>query len=163
MGILAPGVDIYSTSFDGKYRKGTGTSSSTAIVAGAAALIRSRYPDLSAEEVVHRLTATAVDKGAPGHDDEYGDGVLDLMAALTADVPPLAASATPSATASPSPSPTAVADESLPGDSPSGMSTSTLLITFAVFLLLAIVIALLVVRRHRGGAGRGGAPPVNSA
>lgn len=163
MGILAPGVDIYSTSLDGKYRKATGTSDSTAIVAGAAALIRSRYPDLSAVEVVHRLTATAVDKGAPGHDDEYGDGVLDLLAALTADVPPLAASATPSATASASPSPTATADEALPGDSASGMSTSTLLLAFAVFLILAIIIALLVVRSHRRGAGRGGTPPPGTA
>ncbi len=87
--IAAPAVDIYSTSYDGKYSKGTGTSSATAIVAGAAALIRSKYPDLPAQEVAHRLTATAVDKGPPGRDDQYGYGVIDLVAALTADVPPL--------------------------------------------------------------------------
>lgn len=157
MGILAPGVDIYSTSINGKYGRGTGTSPSTAIVAGAAALIRSRYPDLSAPEVVHRLTATAVDKGAPGHDEEYGDGVLDLMAALTADVPPLAGSASASAPASAGPSPTATANAA-PGDVPRGMSTNTLLVAFGIFLLLAVVIALLVVRSHRRAAG-GGAPP----
>ncbi|MFG1937311.1 type VII secretion-associated serine protease mycosin [Micromonospora tulbaghiae] len=87
--IVAPAVDIYSTSYDGKYSKGTGTSSATAIVAGAAALIRSKYPNLPAQEVAHRLTATAVDKGPPGRDDQYGYGVIDLVAALTADVPPL--------------------------------------------------------------------------
>nr|WP_244167035.1 S8 family serine peptidase [Micromonospora marina] len=87
--VVAPAVDIYSTSYDGKYSKGTGTSSATAIVAGAAALIRSKYPDLPAQEVAHRLTATAVDKGPPGRDDQYGYGVIDLVAALTADVPPL--------------------------------------------------------------------------
>ncbi|PZF99309.1 S8 family serine peptidase [Micromonospora deserti] len=87
--VVAPAVDIYSTSIDGKYRKGTGTSDSTAIVAGAAALIRSKYPYLPASEVAHRLTATAIDKGPPGRDDEYGYGVVDLVAALTADVPPL--------------------------------------------------------------------------
>ncbi|WBB72843.1 S8 family serine peptidase [Micromonospora sp. WMMD1128] len=87
--VVAPAVDIYSTSFGGKYSKGTGTSSATAIVAGAAALIRSKYPDLPAEEVAHRLTATAIDKGPPGRDDQYGYGVIDLVAALTADVPPL--------------------------------------------------------------------------
>ncbi|WFE96326.1 type VII secretion-associated serine protease mycosin [Micromonospora sp. WMMD987] len=87
--VVAPAVDIYSTSIDGKYRKGTGTSDATAIVAGAAALVRSKYPYLPAAEVVHRLTATAVDKGPPGRDDEYGYGVIDLVAALTADVPPL--------------------------------------------------------------------------
>lgn len=96
--VVAPAVDIYSTSINGGYRKGTGTSDATAIVAGAAALVRSKYPYLPAAEVVHRLTATAVDKGPPGRDDEYGYGVIDLVAALTADVPPLGfegATATP--------------------------------------------------------------------
>ncbi|MEU1751383.1 type VII secretion-associated serine protease mycosin [Micromonospora matsumotoense] len=100
--VVAPAVDIYSTSINGKYRKGTGTSDATAIVAGAAALVRSKYPYLPAAEVVHRLTATAVDKGPPGRDDEYGYGVIDLVAALTADVPPLgfeSPSATPPRTA----------------------------------------------------------------
>ncbi|MGB2568232.1 type VII secretion-associated serine protease mycosin [Micromonospora citrea] len=87
--VAAPAVNIFSTSYDVKYSKGTGTSSATAIVAGAAALIRSKYPHLPAAEVAHRLTATAVDKGPPGRDDEYGYGVIDLVAALTADVPPL--------------------------------------------------------------------------
>ncbi|WP_406046394.1 type VII secretion-associated serine protease mycosin [Micromonospora sp. NBC_00898] len=87
--LAAPAVDIYSTSYEGRYAKGTGTSSATAIVAGAAALIRSKYPNLPAQEVAHRLTATAIDKGPPGRDDEYGYGVIDLVAALTADVPPL--------------------------------------------------------------------------
>lgn len=92
--VVAPAVDIFSTSMDGRYRKGTGTSDSTAIVAGAAALVRAKYPHLPAEEVVHRLTATAVDKGPPGRDDQYGYGVLDLVAALTADVPPLGSEST---------------------------------------------------------------------
>ncbi|MEU9511610.1 S8 family serine peptidase [Micromonospora sp. NPDC048169] len=87
--VVAPAVDIYSTGLNGGYRVGTGTSDATAIVAGAAALIRSKYPNLPAAEVAHRLTATAVDKGPPGRDDQYGYGVIDLVAALTADVPPL--------------------------------------------------------------------------
>ncbi|MEU4367942.1 S8 family serine peptidase [Micromonospora chersina] len=87
--VVAPAVDIYSTGVGGRYRKSSGTSDATAIVAGAAALIRSKYPDLPAQEVAHRLTATAIDKGPPGRDDEYGYGVIDLVAALTADVPPL--------------------------------------------------------------------------
>ncbi|MEU5527347.1 type VII secretion-associated serine protease mycosin [Micromonospora chersina] len=87
--VVAPATDIYSTSISGKYRRGTGTSDATAIVAGAAALVRSKYPNLPAAEVAHRLTATAIDRGAPGRDDEYGYGELDLVAALTADVPPV--------------------------------------------------------------------------
>ena len=87
--IAAPSDDIWSINANGGYRTGTGTSDSAAIVSGAAALIRSRYPDLTAEEVIHRLTATATDKGPPGHDPEYGHGIVNLVAALTADVPPL--------------------------------------------------------------------------
>ncbi|MGN9912011.1 type VII secretion-associated serine protease mycosin [Phytohabitans sp. LJ34] len=102
--ISAPGVEIYSTSYKGLYRKGTGTSDAAAIVSGAVALVRSKYPDLSAREVVHRLTATATDKGAPGRDEQYGYGVLNLVAALTADVPPLtSATNDPSTTAAAAP------------------------------------------------------------
>ncbi len=87
--LAAPATDIFSTSINGNYSKGDGTSGATAIVAGAVALIRARYPSLPADEVVHRLTATAIDKGPPGRDDQYGYGVIDIVAALTADVPPL--------------------------------------------------------------------------
>ncbi|MEV6690086.1 type VII secretion-associated serine protease mycosin [Micromonospora sp. NPDC051196] len=86
--VVAPAVEIFSTGINGKYRVGTGTSGATAIVAGAAALVRAKYPYLPADEVAHRLTATAIDKGPPGRDDQYGYGVIDLVAALTADVPP---------------------------------------------------------------------------
>src|SRR4029453_5982970 len=60
------------------------TSDSTALVAGVAALIRARYPDMSAAEVVDRLTRTATDRGAKGRDDYYGYGQLNPVAALTA-------------------------------------------------------------------------------
>jgi hypothetical protein len=66
--------------------------------------------------VVHRLTATARDAGPAGRDDEYGFGVLDLPAALTADVPPLPATgpsavAAPGATTPRRPAPVAGRDE----------------------------------------------------
>ena len=95
MSSSAPGVNIHSTSLRGRYQVATGTSDAAAIVSGAAALVRSRFPDLPAAEVVHRLTATATDKGAPGWDEQYGYGVLNLVAALTADVPPSAAPSVP--------------------------------------------------------------------
>ncbi|MFI5486527.1 type VII secretion-associated serine protease mycosin [Micromonospora echinaurantiaca] len=143
--VVAPGVDIYSTSRDGRYRKGTGTSDSTAIVAGAVALIRSRFPDLPASEVAHRLTATAVDKGPPGRDDQYGYGVIDLVAALTADVPPLGfGSATASAPATGAPSTTAVAH---PGDDGDRQATVRGWVTLGV--LVAAGTAWALIARHR--------------
>jgi type VII secretion-associated serine protease mycosin len=108
--IAAPAVDIYSTDSlygptSNGYRTGSGTSDATAIIAGAAALVRAKFPKLSAVEVIHRLTATADDKGPPGRDDEYGYGIVNLVSALTADVPPLTPSATPSATEAVQPAP----------------------------------------------------------
>ncbi|SCL61337.1 S8 family serine peptidase [Micromonospora chersina] len=141
--VVAPAVDIYSTGLNGGYRVGTGTSDATAIVAGAAALIRSKYPDLPAQEVAHRLTATAIDKGPPGRDDEYGYGVIDLVAALTADVPPLGFES-PSVTA-----PASTAAHGSSGDN----STARGLATLGV--LLAAGGGYLVWRRRR----RAGDPP----
>ncbi|MBE1488703.1 type VII secretion-associated serine protease mycosin [Plantactinospora soyae] len=99
VGLIAPGEDIATTSRTGEYRSATGTSDSTAIVAGAAALVRAKYPDLSATEVVHRLTATATDQGSPGRDPEYGYGVLNLVKALTADVKPAESAPSPDGSA----------------------------------------------------------------
>ena len=100
--LAAPAVNVMRPSLGHGYGLGTGTSDATAIVAGAAALVRAKYPNLSATEVVHRLTATAIDKGAPGRDDVYGYGIVNLVGALTADVPPLQ-SPTPTAQAQPVP------------------------------------------------------------
>nr|WP_234361685.1 type VII secretion-associated serine protease mycosin [Plantactinospora sp. BB1] len=146
LALSAPGVDIYSTSVNGRYRTGTGTSPSTAIVAGAAALVRSKFPDLSAEEVVHRLTATADDKGTPGRDEEYGYGVLNLVKALTADVPPLEGSANPSASAAPSPTQTQPADNAAPEPENKSNAGSTILIGVLIALVvLGLLVTLLVV------------------
>ncbi|GAB4105662.1 hypothetical protein GCM10028790_46810 [Micromonospora taraxaci] len=143
--VVAPAVDIYSTSLDGKYRKGTGTSDATAIVAGAAALIRSKYPYLPAREVAHRLTATAIDKGPPGRDDEYGYGVIDLVAALTADVPPLGFESV-SAPAGAAPSTAAGGQQ---GDGDSG-ATARGLATLGVILAAGVGWAVVARRRRRG-------------
>ncbi|MBM0232832.1 S8 family serine peptidase [Micromonospora sp. STR1_7] len=143
--VVAPAVDIYSTSYNGKYSKGTGTSSATAIVAGAAALIRSKYPYLPAREVAHRLTATAVDKGPPGRDDEYGYGVIDLVAALTADVPPLGFESV-SAPAGAGVSTTARAGR---GDDADG-ATVRGVVTLAVIVAVGVGWALMARRRRRG-------------
>jgi type VII secretion-associated serine protease mycosin len=104
--LAAPAVDIVGPTRvrpgESGYSSGTGTSDATAIIAGAAALVRSKFPNLSAAEVVHRLTATADDKGPPGRDIEYGYGVVNIVKALTADVPPLQSATATQALPSPS-------------------------------------------------------------
>ncbi|WP_148868482.1 S8 family peptidase [Tenacibaculum adriaticum] len=53
--VFAPGVQIYSTTPDGEYKKFSGTSMASPSTAGVAALIRSYYPQLSASQVKHIL------------------------------------------------------------------------------------------------------------
>lgn len=89
--LAAPAVDVTTTGLEHSYTEASSTSVAAALVGGAAALVRARYPDLSAEEVVHRLVTTAADAGPTGPDDGYGNGVLAVVAALTADVPPMPA------------------------------------------------------------------------
>lgn len=145
--LVAPGVDITSpyTQADGGYFTGYGTSQSTAIVSGAAALVRAKFPQLSAAEVIHRLEATAIDKGAPGRDDQYGYGVLNIMGALTADVPPLQ-------TGGAQPASSAAAGEPVAESSPTEKSSIGPLLwaggAVAVLLVIGLVIAVVAMSRR---------------
>jgi type VII secretion-associated serine protease mycosin len=137
--LAAPGANILTTVLNHGYGYATGTSDSTAIVAGAVALVRSKFPDLSATEVIHRLTATAIDKGLPGRDNLYGYGTVNLVGALTADVPPL--SPNPSASSGGPTSPP-IAQEK---------ATAAWVWLFVALGLLVIVVALgvaLAIRRR---------------
>ncbi len=58
--LFAPGVDIYSTVPDGKYQTLSGTSMASPAVAGAAALIRGYFPELTAPQVRDVLMKTVV-------------------------------------------------------------------------------------------------------
>jgi membrane-anchored mycosin MYCP len=98
VGIGAPGTDVVGFSprddslinaIDGPDNSllvPSGTSFSTAIVSGVAALVRAKYPQLSAHQVINRLQHTAR-APARGVDNQIGYGVVDPVAALTWDVP----------------------------------------------------------------------------
>jgi type VII secretion-associated serine protease mycosin len=143
--LAAPAVDIVSAGIPSQhngYPTTSGTSDATAIIAGAAALVRSRFPQMSAAEVVHRLTATADDKGPPGRDDEYGFGVVNLVKALTADVPPLQPTTT-TAASSPSIGPT-TATEPTPRN-----GTTAVLAWIGVTVIVIAIGVTWAVRRSR--------------
>ena len=92
--VSAPADDVISTFPRSVLQTGfgsaDGSSNSSAIVSGVAALIRSRYPDLNAANVVNRILASSVDRGAPGRDPEFGFGTVDAERALTMDIPQVA-------------------------------------------------------------------------
>ncbi|HEX2398876.1 MAG TPA: S8 family serine peptidase, partial [Mycobacterium sp.] len=99
LGIAAPGENIVSVSNGpgGALANGlpndqlemfpiSGTSYAAAYVSGVAALVRSKFPDLTAAQVMHRITATA--RGAARSPSNLvGAGSVDAVAALTWDVP----------------------------------------------------------------------------
>lgn len=64
-----------------------GTSFSAAYVSGVAALVRARFPQLTAHQVINRILQTAHNPPR-GVDNQVGYGVVDPVAALTFDVPP---------------------------------------------------------------------------
>ena len=63
--VFAPGVDIYSSAPGNKYVTYSGTSMAAPVVAGLAALIRSRYPKLSALQVKEIILASVVKVNHP--------------------------------------------------------------------------------------------------
>ncbi|GAB4583231.1 type VII secretion-associated serine protease mycosin [Nocardia sp. IFM 10818] len=63
-----------------------GTSFAAPYVAGLAALVRAKYPELNAQQVMDRITRTAHGPGK-GRDDRIGYGLIDPLAALTAQLP----------------------------------------------------------------------------
>lgn len=80
--LSAPGSGILSTSHDGSWVFMSGTSMATPHVAGVVALMLATEPGLTPNEVRTRLQATAVDAGSAGHDDSYGWGRVNLLAAM---------------------------------------------------------------------------------
>jgi subtilisin family serine protease len=80
--LVAPGVGVRSTRMGGNYRLVSGTSFSSPIVAGAAALVWSVNPGLRPVSVQQALIESAEDFGAVGKDDSYGHGALNVASAI---------------------------------------------------------------------------------
>ncbi|MFC2036290.1 FG-GAP-like repeat-containing protein, partial [Chloroflexota bacterium] len=59
-----------------------GTSMACPLAAGVAALILEKNPDWTPAQVKHALEFTSTEKGATGHDDLYGWGLVDAQAAV---------------------------------------------------------------------------------
>jgi len=99
--VAAPGQDITSldpgpgatglsnrTIENGQTIPLQGTSFAAPYVAGVVALVRSKYPKLTARQVMYRIEATAQHPSGPGgRNNQIGFGVIDPVAALTAAIP----------------------------------------------------------------------------
>ncbi|MFI0149946.1 S8 family serine peptidase [Streptomyces lydicus] len=183
--LIAPGEKIYSagTGSATKYRQANGTSDATAYVSAAAALVRSKFPNLTAGQVANRLTKTAITPdgktGIKSPDPKYGYGVIRPYRALSENIPAGPKNGPLTMPKDSEPSAGAGAGANAPGENPSASSgdeksgLSPLMIAgigLGVIVVLGIVIAVIVASKKRrngpppggpgyGGPGGGGAVP----
>jgi membrane-anchored mycosin MYCP len=95
--IVAPGKAVISTWPGSTYYANDGTSFSAPYVAGTAALVKSYHPNLTAEQIKHRIEATADGGTSVGS----GHGMVNPLRAVTAVLPEEAGQGQPTAKAQP--------------------------------------------------------------
>lgn len=153
--VAAPGTDIVGLSpvpgiplvdqLDGQPLQGT--SFAAPFVAGTAALVRQRFPELTARQVVDRITATA-HAPAGGRNDRVGYGVVDPVAAVT-DVPDVLTPGTGE--------PAAVGVAAIAAPAPASTAPRTVALVGSAAALGGVLLTLAVldaVRRGRRGRPR---------
>lgn len=154
VGVAAPGSNLMSLDSapggaglvngipqaDGTVAPIDGTSFSSAFVAGVAALVRARYPGLSAAQVIDRIVRTAHAPG-DGHDARIGAGLVDPVAALTADLP-ARAGASDAGRAIPAPPPAPRVD---PRPRRMGLAGA---LTCLILLAIVLVVSIPFRRKH---------------
>ncbi|MFE0463259.1 S8 family serine peptidase [Kitasatospora sp. NPDC058965] len=86
LSLVAPGVGIYDAGAKSTsdYHTADGTSDATAYVSAIAALVRAKYPALSAGQVIRRMisTAAAPPDGSATPNDRYGYGIASPSKSL---------------------------------------------------------------------------------
>ncbi|RKE19259.1 type VII secretion-associated serine protease mycosin [Streptomyces sp. TLI_171] len=176
--LAAPAEKIRHASRGQGYAEGTGTSDATSFVSAIAALVRSKYPNLSAGQVINRMIKSAVqpDGKGPFPNDKYGYGIATPAGALAANPAvdngpkenPLLNRAEPngnmpggSATAStPAQAPPSGGSTAPQASSDSGSGSGMLIgIGGAVLAVLVVVLIIVLVRRSKNGGGGGSGGP----
>lgn len=149
--VAAPGEDVVSLSPTGaglvdalpalgREAPISGTSYAAPVVSALAALVRARFPELTAREVTQRIEATA--QRAPGGWNPYvGNGVVDPLAALGTEPP----APPPAPAARPVPAPAAGTNDTAgPGRRAAGRTALA-----GTAMCAAVLVALLAATRRR--------------
>ncbi|MER6844233.1 S8 family serine peptidase [Streptomyces platensis] len=165
--LTAPGTFIRSAGANKPYVLANGTSDSAAYVSGAAALLRSKFPGLTAGQIANRLVKTAgLPPGKEGMelpDPHYGYGFIRPYSALTKNVPtgskngPLKTpKADPAAGGASAPGTSGSAGDEASQQMDSGLGTGAIM-GIAVGVLIVVAIIIIVVRQKKND--RNGSPP----
>ncbi|MGD9643237.1 MAG: S8 family serine peptidase [Elusimicrobiales bacterium] len=86
-GLAAPGVELYTTDLNNGYASASGTSFSSPLAAGVAALVWSAKPSNTAAQVFDALKTSADDLGPAGPDRDYGWGRVNAYKAVCKVLP----------------------------------------------------------------------------
>jgi type VII secretion-associated serine protease mycosin len=167
--VSGPGAQVGSLGKDGRlYHYGNGTSQATAIAAGAVALIRAKFPNESARQIVQRIIATATDVGPPGRDNQLGYGAVSLRHAMTANVPsnapnPVYERLDKVLAAQKKQQPRSHSEPATSGKKSSSNSSVLLLVGGIVVLVVIVLVVFLISRSQRRRLGPVGQAPFVSA
>ncbi|WP_244187891.1 type VII secretion-associated serine protease mycosin [Streptomyces regalis] len=166
--LTAPGVKIVGANktMSNGYGESSGTSEATAYVSAAAALVRSKHPDLTAGQVINRLIKTATfahHKGLKAPDEEYGYGIVRPYSALTMDIPagskknPLGQLSSSSSTSTQSSKGTDSSTQAKKKKKSSSSSSLILIGGIAAVVVIGAIVFVVIRSRRNGGNGGPGA------
>ena len=82
--VFAPGMDIATTASNNEYASQDGTSFSSPLVAGVAALVKTQFSDISPDALREqvRLASESMDASNPGLAGQLGRGYVNALAAV---------------------------------------------------------------------------------
>ncbi|HEY2702021.1 MAG TPA: type VII secretion-associated serine protease mycosin [Pseudonocardiaceae bacterium] len=114
-----------------------GTSFAAPYVAGLAALIRSKYPTLTARQVMYRIEVTAQHPSGPdGRNNQVGYGLINPVAALTASIPGQNGGPAAQTTSIKAQVPNAGSDDGLPMQVALIGAGGTVLVLFVIYFVM---------------------------
>ncbi|MCU7824547.1 S8 family serine peptidase [Kitasatospora sp. DSM 101779] len=170
--LAAPGVDIVSAGKCGssQYCLADGTSDATAYVSAAAALVRAKFPQLTAGQVANRLAKSAAVPpsagGAKLPDPHFGYGVIRPYEALTMDIPagskegPLTK---PEGVAAPGTASNAPVSQPVTKSSVGGGITPLMVLGALAVMAVLLVVVIVAVTRSRRRPQAAPVPPQGQA
>ena len=90
LNVFAPGVDILTTGPGNDYVSVSGTSFSSPLVVGTAALVKTRFPEMTPDAIREhiRLTSDNIDADNPGLAGRLGSGLVNAASAVQAPALP---------------------------------------------------------------------------